>query len=211
MNTFIDIECIPEQPEDEAKAKIAEWIQPPANMSKQETIAAWHNGEGKYEGAKDAAIDEHYLKSVFNAAKGEIVSIAWAIEDDEINVVSNTGEGERFVLDYFFTKLMDQLKGRPPFFIGYNLGNFDLPYIYKRAVIKKIRPPFDLQQWGRHPRNFYDCMIQWCGQYSGVRISQDSLCEAFGIETDNMDGSQVYELYKAGKFGKIESYNQSHV
>lgn len=50
MNTFIDIETIPQQPEAKTKAVIAENIKAPAQMKKPETISAWHNGEGSYAG-----------------------------------------------------------------------------------------------------------------------------------------------------------------
>ena len=43
-NIFIDIETIPEQPEEAVKARIAETIKAPATMKKAETIAEWHNG-----------------------------------------------------------------------------------------------------------------------------------------------------------------------
>ena len=47
MEVFIDIETIPEQPENEVKAEIAKTIEAPATMKKAETIEAWHNGEGR--------------------------------------------------------------------------------------------------------------------------------------------------------------------
>ena len=81
MNLFIDIETIPQQPEAEAKTEIAKNIQAPAQMSKAETIAAWHAGEGSYAGVKDALIEETYRKTSFDGAKGEIISIAFAVDD----------------------------------------------------------------------------------------------------------------------------------
>lgn len=84
MSLFIDIETIPQQPEEEAKAEIAKTIQAPAQMSKAETIAAWHAGEGSYAGVKDSLIEETYRKTSFDGAKGEVISIAFAVDDDPV-------------------------------------------------------------------------------------------------------------------------------
>ena len=43
-NVFFDLESIPEQGEEEAKARIAETIAHPASMKKKDTIDDWHNG-----------------------------------------------------------------------------------------------------------------------------------------------------------------------
>ncbi|MEG7651992.1 hypothetical protein U2441_15755, partial [Listeria monocytogenes] len=55
-------------------------------MSKTETIAAWHAGEGAYAGVKSALIEDTYRKTSFDGAKGEIISIAFAVEDRPVTV-----------------------------------------------------------------------------------------------------------------------------
>ena len=90
MNVFIDIETIPAQPEDKAKQLIAESISAPKTMSKAETIQAWHDGEGKYAGEKEKAIEEKYRKTALDGTTGEIISIAYAIENDETQSFSRS-------------------------------------------------------------------------------------------------------------------------
>ena len=208
---FLDIETLPAQPEDEAKAIIAETIKAPATMKKQETIDDWHNGAGKYAGVKDAAIDAEYRKGSFEGAKGQICSIAYAIEDQDV-IVDATGTGDdRELLVNFFRSLDLQLKDRPPFFIGHNIGAFDLKFLFHRAVILGIKPPFELPFSGRHNQHFFDNMQAWAG--FGGRISQDNLCKALGIEgkPDDIDGSKVLDVYKAGGIKRIAEYNADDV
>lgn len=212
MNVFFDIETIPAQPEAATIAAIALNIQAPAAMSKPETIDAWHKGEGKYAGEKEALIQETYRKTALDGGKGEIISIAWAIEDGQILCVSRSlGESERDMLAFFFGALRKSLTMRPPFFVGHNIGGFDLKFLYHRAVILGVNPGFDLGQWGRHGSNFFDTMLAWAGW--GNRISLDNLCAALGMpgKPDDIDGSKVWDFVKAGNVARVAEYNRDDV
>lgn len=214
MNIFIDIETIPQQPEEAAKAEIAATIQAPGQMSKPETIAAWHAGEGAYAGVKDALIEEAYRKTSFDGAKGEIVSVAFA--DDECDPIvihrgTNGGISESLMLQLAFARIELLLGGKSPWWIGQNIGGFDLKFLFQRAVINRVNPIFDLKQYGRHGSQFYDTMQAWAGY--GNRVSQDNLCKALGIEgkPDDIDGSKVWDFYKAGKIERIAEYNADDI
>lgn len=209
MITYIDIETIPQQPEEEVKAAIAATIKPPAQFKKQETINAWHNGEGQYAGRKEALIEDEYRKTSFDASKGQICSLGFATENNP--VVVSSGLDERDILISFFRSLKDRLNGRQPYFVGHYISGFDLKFIFQRAVILGIRPPFDLCQHGRHDKDYFDTMIAWAGYKDS--ISQDDLCKALGIEgkPNDIDGSKVWEFYKAGKHAEISAYNVDDV
>ena len=209
---YIDIETIPEQPEESAKKLISETISAPATMKKAETIAEWHNGVGKYAGVKDAAIEEAYRKTSFDGAKGEIISIAWAIDNGDIKSMSRSlGESEADLLNFFFVDLVHFLNGNNPFFIGHYISGFDLKFLFHRCVINGVMPPFKIPFIGRHDKDYYDTMIAWAGYKD--RISQDNLCRALGIEgkPDGIDGSKVWDFAKAGKIQEIEEYNRDDV
>jgi len=179
-------------------------------MKKQETIDAWHNGEGKYAGEKDKAIEDAYRKTSFDGAKGQICSIAWKVEGGVI--ASCTDKlGEADLLTMFFEDMTAQCNGRPPYFIGQYIGGFDLKFIFHRAVILGIKPPFKIPFNGRHKSDFYCTQQAWAG--FGGRMSQDNLCKALGIDgkPDDIDGSKVWDFYKAGKIDRIEEYNRYDV
>ncbi len=211
MNVFIDIETIPEQPEAEAKALIAETIEAPATMKKADTIKDWHEGNGKYEGVKDAAIEDAYRKTSFDGAKGEICSIAWQVEGGELKSVSQATHGETVILDKLFLDLKESCKGRPPFFIGQYVAGFDLKFLFHRCIINQVNPGFKIPFDGRHTKDFYCTQAAWAG-FNG-RMSQENLCKALGIEgkPDDIDGSKVWDFYKAGKIDRIEEYNRHDV
>lgn len=210
MNVFIDIETIPSQAEGEW-ASIANNIKAPSAMKKQETIDAWHNGEGKYAGQKDAAIDAEYRKQSFDATKGELVSAAFSTGGDVNGVFRYISESEEDLLEAAFSDIRQQLdRGRPPFFIGHNV-RFDLGFLWRRAVILGVNPGFELPFSGRHGNQFFCTMEAWAG--FGQRISQDKLCKALGLslKPDGIDGSKVWDYIKEGKSNEVFDYNKSDV
>jgi predicted PolB exonuclease-like 3'-5' exonuclease len=211
MNVFLDIETIPEQPEAESRAQIAEGISAPSVMSKQETIDAWHNGEGKYAGAKDEAIEIEYRKTALDGGRGEVISIAWAVNDQPVRMVNRElGGCESTLINAFFQQLKNELavtgKGRPPFFIGHRI-TFDLKFLFRRCVVLGIHPEFRLNFRGRHASDYFCNAEAWCEfrEY----ISQDSLCKVLGIEgkPGDIDGSKVWDFVKRGNIDRVSEYN----
>jgi hypothetical protein len=215
INCFIDIETIPTQPEAETKAEIAKTIEAPATMKKADTIADWHNGAGKYAGVKDAAIEEAYRKTALDGAKGEIISICFADEKDGPSLgFRELHHSEADLLGDVFESICDACAGKghnsEPYFIGHNVG-WDLKFIWHRAVILGVKPPFKLPFGGRHKSDFYDNMQAWAG--FGQRISQDNLAKALGIagKPDDIDGSKVWDFVKAGNVKRVAEYNKYDV
>jgi predicted PolB exonuclease-like 3'-5' exonuclease len=208
MNVFIDIETIPTQPEEETKAAIV--VEPPASIKKQETLDAWHKGEGKYAGVKDALIEETYRKTALDGAKGEVISVCFSVEGNQYTKHRSLGYSESELISDVFCGLEDCLEARPPFFIGHNI-RFDLKFLWHRAVILGIDPCFKLPFSGRHNSDFFCTMEAWAG--FNQRISQDNLCKALGIEgkPDGISGANVWDHVKAGDIGKVAEYNADDV
>ena len=210
-SVIIDVETIPAQPEEEAKAAIAESIKPPSTMSKPETIEQWHKGEGKYKGVKDALIEEAYRKTALDGAKGEIISVSIGDMSGSIKTVSRDMEApEVKILDNAFRVISAFCTGdihtSRPYFIGHNV-QFDLKFLLHRAVINGISPGFKLPFGGRHKSDFYCTMQAWAG--FGQRISQDNLCKALGLEgkPDDISGANVWDHVKAGDVDRVAEYN----
>jgi len=213
-NIFLDIETVPGQSpniihaiRDEITEEIFN-LKPPANYKKQETIDKWMADQ---EALLLASEEERHHKCGLSGLKGEIISIAAAVDEGEPIVCTRyLGDKEENLLKDFWTKLLMELD-RPQAdhtWIGHNIRGFDLPFIYHRSVMLAIKPPIYLPKAsGPSDRRVYDTMTEWAGW--GRTISQDALAAALGLPTkpDGVDGSQVYQMAKEGRTAEIAEYN----
>lgn len=226
----IDIETMPEQGGYEAFLAAAKAdFNPPSTLtkgqactdlgltgndakftSKDDAIAQW---VAKFAEEKAPEVAEYeWRRTALDGGKGEIFSIAIAVEDQEPVCFSrslNDGafSSEADMLEEFMMETDMACGGRPPFFVGQFVAGFDLKFIFHRCVINRVRPAFKLPFDGRHEQHYYDTQIGWAG-FKG-RMSQDNLCKALGIEgkPHDIDGSKVWDFLKAGKLDEVVAYN----
>ena len=215
MNIYLDIETIPKQPEEETKAEIAKTIEAPAQMKKPETIAEWHDGKWTYAGVKDAAIEDAYRKTALDGGKGEIISVSFASSLDDVSVgARDLDQSEKELLKDVFDSIVDMSCNHGSkvgvHFVGHNIP-WDLKFIWQRAVILGVNPPFKLPFSGRHNSDYYDNMQAWAGY--NQRISQSNLSKSLGLpdKPDDIDGSKVWDFVKAGNVERVAEYNKDDV
>ena len=185
--------------------------------TKEDTIKEWELSMAP-KLAEDVGI-EKWKKCSLDASFGQVVSIAYALDDNE--VVSHTSRGfddDAELLNWFFKSLMESMMADlksgticKPYFIGHYIGLFDLKFLFQRSVIQNIKPTFKLPFYGRHAQEFFDTNIAWCGYKD--RISQDKLCKALGIEgkPGDIDGSKVFDFWQEGNYSRIQEYNVDDV
>ena len=223
MKAFTDIETIPDQ-RPGAFDRYLDKVKPPANYKKPETIDKW-----MAENAESEAESE-FLKTGLSGLHGEICSIAFALDDRDIKFVTRgvNAETEVGLLAEFWSMLQAEIenaldgsssdRAKAPFvklqWVGHNLLDFDLRFLLQRSVVNGIRPAYTLPADARHGSDWvFDTMKAWAGWRGYVK--QDDLCEALGIvapdETTktvgDVDGSQVWSLFRAGEFDTIADYN----
>lgn len=215
MHVYLDIETIPSQSE-AVRAEIEAGISAPASYKKPETIAAWERDE------KPAAVEEAWRKTAFNGDRGEIVCIAWAFDNGPARSASRSLDvTERYVIHEFFDALKEAVYGEPgrpqsPTFIGHNVKDFDLRFLFQRSVIHGIRPPVHLPHDARYNGDrVFDTMTAWAGW--GQRISLARLCTALGLPLkgdeigEEIDGSMVWDFVKAGRIDEVAAYCRADV
>ncbi len=172
----LDIETIPDQREGAKERFIKESVddfKAPSGLTK--TIAAKDLGldaaEAKFISKDDMIIKwqdhfapikaeavgiENWRNTGFDGAQGELFSVAWATNDGEIlGAYRNLDDdgGEVKLLQYVFDVIQTQCKSQP-FFVGNYIAGFDLKFLFKRAVMLQVKPPFELNFAGRHNQHF---------------------------------------------------------
>jgi predicted PolB exonuclease-like 3'-5' exonuclease len=200
MNIYFDIETIPCQAAG-VKEELASSIKPPGTLKKPESIAEWEKT------AKPDLTEEAWLKTSFDGGLGQMIAIAWAIDDGPVEWLysPNTSlEGSRELLIDFFEDLKHFHSDRPVL-VGHNVAGFDLPFIRKQAIRYNVKPPFwfpkQIKPW---QDNIYDTMLQWDAKNF---ISMDKLCKILGLPgKDGITGADVWPMALEGKFEEIGAY-----
>lgn len=205
MRLFLDIETIPT--EDQAViADLGSGISAPGNYKNPESIAKWEKEN------KQALVEEQVKKTAFDAAYGSICCIGYAWEgNDPITLTVKRMEDEAGLLCEFMDDVLDKTRRVETRLevVGHNVP-WDLRFIYQRCIIHDIRPPHSLmacihaKPWAESIR---DTMLMWNPERDR-RISLEKLCRVLGVPSSKgeMDGSKVYEAYKAGEWTKIAKY-----
>lgn len=188
--------------------------QPQKYWTKDDTIRQWEKVMSSTKAHEVA--EENWRKTSFDGAKGEIISICCAINEEPVMAFSRNVEvsgdsvlisSEAEMLETFFWDVSAQLNARKPYFVGHNIGSFDLKFIFQRSVINKILPTFKIPFAGRHSSDYFDTMIAWAGYKDTIK--QDALCKALGIEgkPGDIDGSKVWDFVKSGDVERVVEYN----
>lgn len=186
INVYLDLETGPTR-DPELINEIAAGVTAPAQYKKPESIEAWMAENGAR--AKDEAI----AKTALDGTYGELLCIGYAIEDRRARVVWRGSQREGTLLRRFARQLLADLGSHELTgsvrWIGHNVIDFDLPFMFKRAVINGVDLPFMVTD-GDFRRIAFDTMRAWAG-YRGY-VKQTELERALGIRRkDEIDGSMV--------------------
>jgi len=141
-------------------------------------------------------------KLSLSAATAKILCLCYAIEPPagcEVQVL----QGEETEIIKAFWKLAAECN----LFVGHNILDFDLRFIYQRSIIHQIKPSRDIPFTRFRNAPIYDTMQEW-SKWGREHASLDTLSKALGIPSpkESLDGSKVYPYYRAGKLAEIIEY-----
>ena len=168
---------------------------------------------------KNPEFDEEKFKEFvdrtnFDGAYGRILCIGYALDDEPAQNFYNE-DNERETLKQFWN-MIDSISISPRnpqypdygiLFVGHNVMDFDLRFIYQRSIVLDVKPAFEIN-FARY-RNYpiFDTMKEWV-KWSNSSIGLETLALALGIPSpkDGIDGSQVAEFFMNGKVNDILEY-----
>jgi hypothetical protein len=201
---FLDIETLP--PSEEVRDRIVEEIQDD-RAHREKSLSS--------ENLQHLA-DERFRELALSGEYGRILTIGVILEEDgkvkQRGVFGRDRETQKFHLDEArtlkaFWNFVCHFDLRNDLIIGHNILDFDLPFILKRSVIHQIRPrlPIPFRRFQRQP--VFDTMWEWnCWRN---RISLDELSGVLGVsspKTGGLDGSLIYDAWRAGRDQEIADY-----
>jgi len=200
MRLYLDIETAPT-----SRPEVIEYltgkIEPPSNYKSEEAIEKWWATKGA-EKTKEVV-----TKTALNPAFGKVIAIGVADSESGWELIAAGDEYD--VLEEFYSEIFAGEKVRPTF-AGFNIFGFDLPFLYRRAIILghtmlALRLAPYVTRWYNNAEHVVDWMLEWTlGRY-GEHISMRELALALGIEGVDMNesGAEVPEMYEKGDFDGI--------
>ena len=141
-------------------------------------------------------------KLSLSAVTARILCLAYAVEPPPDSPVEVIHGSEREIIQEFW-----RLAGDMDLFVGHNLLDFDLRFIFQRSVIHQIRPSRDISFARYRSAPVFDTMHEWT-KWGRPPISLDLLSRALGIPSPKecLDGSKVYPYYRDGRLPEICDY-----
>lgn len=202
MNLYLDIETVPSDRAD-IREYVASSVTPPGTMKKAETIAKWEAEE------KPQAIEDALAKCSFDGAFGRVVCVCFAVDGDDVIRIHGSDEGQLLTVLGAALTANIRRNGFDTKIIGHHIG-WDVRFLYQRYICLDIPVPAVIRRavaakpWD--DEKVFDTMVQFAGV--GNRISLDKLCLAMGIPSPKgeMDGSMVWDYFKAGRLEEIATY-----
>lgn len=192
---FFDIETIPGGIPDLDEVKV------PSNYKDEEKIL-------KY---KEDNIEKEFRKRAVITHKSQVICIAWAVDNEEIQVVAGTDE--ETVIRTFINDLVgretDKRELYSAEFVGHNVM-FDLKTIVQRLFKYNI-PVLALTELNSYSHRVRDTMRMFTLGDRQDLVSLDDVCTFFGIENKSMHGSEVYDYYILGDIDTITEYCKGDV
>jgi predicted PolB exonuclease-like 3'-5' exonuclease len=137
-----------------------------------------------------------------SAMTAKICCLGYAVEPPLDSTVEVLHGDEQEILKGFW-----KLAADCNLFVGHNILDFDLRFIYQRSVIHQIRPSREIPFARFRNAPIYDTMQEW-SKWGREHASLDALSKALGVPSpkENLDGSKVYPYYRNGKLTEICEY-----
>jgi DNA polymerase elongation subunit (family B) len=164
---------------------------PPANWKDPEKIAA-KIAENKARARQDAAL---------SAMTGRVLCIGVAADDGPVDVLEGD---EKVILERFLDMARNAIYNGNRMF-GYNILNFDLPFIGQRAVALGVQVPIGLYSYFRGRfywhEHFRDCMEMFkfgLKDHRGMSLKRVSKLLNLPIQKEG-DGADCPALYRSDR------------
>ena len=146
-----------------------------------------------------------FRSSAFSGDFGRIFCIGFAKDNEPADIIK--GEEEEILKKWW------QIAKDAHVFIGHNIIDFDIPFLYKRSIIKNIRPTQMLPVKKFYTENIFDTAKEWSRWDNFSQTSLHNLSIALNLPTskDLMDGSMVYDYYLKKRYEEIYTYCKKDV
>lgn len=204
VRVFFDIETVP--PDESARAGVLADIEREMSEKKSPTTTA----------QIEKMADERFRRLALCAEHGRVLVIGMIVEREgkvAKRCLIGCDPSRRFHMDEARTlrRFWSELCGfdcRRDLVVGHNIYDFDLPFLYKRSIIHRVRPSVELSFARYRSQPIFDTICEW-EKWGRQRIGLGRLAGVLEMEsskTNGIDGSRVYDYFIAGRHEEIAAY-----
>lgn len=185
----------------------------PAAESDKETLR--HLFDKKNPEFDQEKFDDFVQKTNFDGGFGRVLCIGYAVDDDAPKNFYNENN-EKETLRQFWELVSTISSPKSGYqgtdygilFVGHNVMDFDLRFIYQRSMTLNVKPSADLSfvRYRNYP--IYDTMKEWV-KWANNSVGLDYLAYALDVpssKTGGIDGSQVADFFANGRVDEILEY-----
>lgn len=160
----------------------------------------------KLEKNKTLGTFEEFLETTtFDGSFGRICCISYAIDNGPTQSLS--GSEKQMLTDFWNAARGITL------FVGFNIIDFDMRFIYQRSFVLGVKPTQDLSFARYRSAPMYDVMKEWA-KWGNATISLHALSKAMGVKSSkegDIEGKDVAQAYLDGRLPEICAYCEADV
>ncbi len=101
----------------------------------------------KLQKAEENHVSDYIRNAALDALSGQVLCIGYRVDHQEQNILCSDADGEIHLLRQWWALI--NYYERQPKLVGFNIKQFDLPFLIKRSWKHRIMPPYWLRQ-GRY-------------------------------------------------------------
>lgn len=154
----------------------------------------------------ERTVEDFIANTSLDGAFGRVACLSYAINEEPIKTLC--GDEKKILQDFWeVAKTID-------LFIGFNLMDFDLKFIYQRSIILGVKPTRELNFARYRSSPIYDVMREWVKWDTQDKINLDTLAKVLGFPSSKdgvIEGKNVAQAFKDGRIKEICEYCEKDV
>ncbi|OGE37394.1 hypothetical protein A3B45_03350 [Candidatus Daviesbacteria bacterium RIFCSPLOWO2_01_FULL_39_12] len=178
----------------------------PAHENNHEVLREIHHKNSEKNSRVEKDFEKYLAQTSFDGGFGRIACISYAINDEPVKTLSGD---EVEIIKKFWEVAKDM-----DLFIGFNIMEFDLRFIYQRSIVLQVKPTRELNFARYRNDPIFDIMHEWKKWNMTASISLDTLAKILGLPTSKdggIEGKDVAQAYRDGRINDICEYCERDV
>lgn len=142
---------------------------------------------------RNKSIEDQLADAALSAITGRVLVVAVQVGNTAPTFYE--GDEKQLLSDFWRDYRAFRGQSNAPDWVGFNIADFDLPFLIRRSWVNAVKPPPCLNERGYMLPHFIDLRDVWgCGQHQ-PKGGLDVIARLMGLPGKTSDGAGFAELY----------------